>query len=168
MRKIVCFALILCCIAGILGCSADKKPPEDSVAVFYKKDKIAYGTSSGVIGQTYMHASGHEAEYAYLLNRYLKAAPGEGFAQTFPSGVSLIRFQLEGLTAKIILSDRIADFTGMELTIALTCLTQTVMSVTGCQEVIISASTKQLDGQNFVTLNRDSYLLLDSSGTIPD
>lgn len=165
MKRIVSFLLILCCFTGILGCSADKKPSENSVAVFYRKDKTTYGTSDGVIAETYIYSSGHEAEYAYLLNQYLKATPGEGFAQTFPSGVTLIQFKLEGLTAKVILSDRIADYSGMELTIALTCLTQTVMSMTGCQEVIISASTKQLDGQNFVTLNRDSYLLTDSSGT---
>ena len=165
MKRILSFLLVFCCFTGILGCSADKQPPEDSVAVFYKKDKTTYGTSDGVIAATYIHTSGHEAEYAYLLNQYLKATPGEGFASTFPKGVSLIYFKLEGLTAKVILSDRIADLSGMELTIALTCLTQTVMSMTGCQEVIISASTKQLDGQNFVTLNRDSYLLIDNSGT---
>ncbi len=166
MKRIAAFLLILCCLAGILGCTAEKKTPEDSVAVFYKKEKTTYGTSNGVICETYMHTSGHKAEYAYLLNQYLKADPGEGFAQTFPNGVRLLQFKLEGLTAKVVLSDRIADFSGMELTIALTCLTQTVMSMTGCQEVIISASTKQLDGQNFVTLNRDSYLLIDSSGTV--
>ena len=166
MKRIVSFLLILCCFACILGCSSDKKTPEGSVAVFYKKDKTTYGSSDGVIAETYMHSSGHETEYVYLLNQYLKATPGEGFTQTFPGGVTLIHFKLEGLTAKVVLSDRIADFSGMELTIALTCLTQTVMSMTGCQEVIISASTKQLDGQNFVTLNRDSYLLVDSSGTV--
>ncbi len=168
MKRILSFLLILCCFAGILGCTTDKKPPENSVSVFYKKDKPTYGTSGGVIAETYMYAAGHEAEYAYLLNQYLKTTPGEGFAPTFPNGVTLIHFNLEGLTAKVVLSDRIAKLSGMELTIALTCLTQTVMSITGCQEVIISASTKQLDGQNFITLNKDSYLLIDNSGTVQD
>lgn len=163
MKKILSLFLAVCCLAGILGCTAERKTPEDSVAVFYKKDKTTYGTPDGVIAETYMHAAGHEKDYAYLLNQYLKADPGDGFSSTFPKGVTLIHFKLEGLTAKVVLSDRIADLSGMELTIALTCLTQTVMSMTGCQEVIISASTKQLDGQNFITLSQDSYLLIDNS-----
>ena len=51
----------------------------------------------------------------------------------------------------------------MELTIALTCLTRTVVSLTNCQEVIISAATVQLDGQNYITLTPDSFLFLDES-----
>ena len=93
------------------------------------------------------------------------STPEDGLTLPFPKGVSLVGFKLEGLTAKVIFSNRLADLTGMNLTIALICLTQTIMSVTGCQEVIISAASKQLDGQNFVTLNRDSYLLLDDSGS---
>lgn len=166
MKRILGFLLVLCCFASILGCTATKRTPDDSVSVFYKKEKITYGTSDGVIAETYMHAAGHEKEYAFLLNQYLKANPTEGFVSTFPRGVTMLGFRLEGLTAKVVLSDQIAELSGMDLTIALTCLTQTVMSMTGCQEVIISASTKQLDGQNFVTLNRDSYLLVDSSGTV--
>lgn len=168
MKRILSLFLAMCCFAGILGCTAEKKAPEDSVAVYYKRDKLTYGASDGVIAETYMPVGGHEKEYAFLLNQYLKANPGEGSSSPFPSGVTLIGFKLEGLTAKVVLSDRIAELSGMELTIALTCLTQTIMSMTGCQEVIISASTKQLDGQNFITLNRDSYLLIDSSGTVQD
>lgn len=165
MRKILCFLLAVCCFAGIFGCTSDHDKPENSVSVFFKREKTVYGTADGVIGETYLETAGRKADYAYLLNVYLQMPPGEGFAATYPKGVTMINFKLQGLTAKVVLSDQIAELTGMELTIALICLTKTVMSVTGCQEVIISATTKQLDGQNFVTLNKDSYLLLDDSGT---
>ena len=165
MKKILCILLALLCVAGTVGCTSEKETPENAVAVFYKRAKPVYGTADGVIAEIFMDASGHEKEYVYLLSQYLKATPGEGFTSPFPKGVSLVGFKLEGLTAKVILGDRIADLTGMDLTIALVCLTQTVMSLTGSREVIISAATKQLDGQNFVTLNRDSYLLLDNSGS---
>ena len=165
MKRVLCILLVVCCFAGIVGCTSKNDKPENSISVFFKREKTAYGTADGVIGETYLDAAGREKDYAYLLNVYLRMTPGEGFSTPFPKGVSMTGFKLEGLTAKVVLSDRIAELSGMELTIALTCLTQTVMSMTGCQEVIISATTKQLDGQNFVTLNADSYLLLDDSGT---
>ena len=165
MKKVLCIFLCLCCFTGILGCSAKNPAPEESVAVYYKREKPVYGTVDGVIGETYLDATGHENAYSYLLNQYLMATPGSGLSSPFPRGVSLVMFKLEGLTAKVILSNQLADLSGMDLSIALICLTQTIISMTGCQEVIISAASKQLDGQNYITLNRDSYLLLDDSGS---
>lgn len=161
MKKIFCFLLALCCLFSSFGCSKEAARPENSVAVYYKKATLSYGTADSVIATGYLDAAGKEKDYPYLLDQYLQAPPGDGFAVTFPAGVTLVSFKLEGLTAKIVLSDQIADFSGMDLTISLTCLTQTVMSLTGCQEVIIRAQSKQLNGQNYITLSKDSYLLLD-------
>ncbi len=164
MRKFLCFALILCCLFSIVGCSTKNTVSEDFVTVYFKREKPVYGTADSVIAATYLDASGRGNDYAYLLGKYLRTTPGNGLVSTFPKELFLFSFKQEGLTAKVVLSDQIAELTGMDLTISLTCLTQTVMSLTGCREVIISAATKQLDGQNFITLNRDSYLLIDNSG----
>jgi len=165
MKRVLCIFLCLCCFTGMIGCSAHRSAPENTVAVYYKREKPVYGTADGVIAEARLDSTDHENEHVYLRNQYLKSAPGEGLSLPFPSGVSLVGFKLEGLTAKVIFSNRLADLTGMDLTVALICLTQTIMSITGCHEVIISAASMQLDGQNFVTLNRDSYLLLDDSGS---
>ena len=164
MKRVLCIFLCLCCFVGMVGCSAHRSTPKNTVAVYYKREKPVYGTADGVIAEVQLDSTDHENEYVYLLNQYLMSTPEDGLTLPFPKGVSLVGFKLEGLTAKVIFSNRLADLTGMNLTIALICLTQTIMSVTGCHEVIISAASMQLDGQNFVTLNRDSYLLLDDSG----
>ena len=164
MRKLLCSALIFCCLFGICACADDNAVPEDSVTVYFKREKPVFGTADGIIGTTYLEAEGHMQDHTYLLNKYFRTVPDAGFVSAFPKGLAIISFKQEGLTAKVVLTDCIADLSGMELTIALVCITQTVMSLTGCQEVIISAYSRQLDGQNFITLNRDSYLLLDNSG----
>lgn len=162
MRKIICILLVLCSFLCLFGCTPEP-PPEDSVEVYYKRAQVNYGTADGVIAPTYMSTAGHGGDYAYLLVKYFRTAPGEGFVTTYPGNLSVVSIDMAGLTAKIVLSDEITELTGMDLTIALTCLTQTLMSWTDCQEVIVSANTQQLDGQNFITLNRDSYLLIDNS-----
>lgn len=166
MKKIQCILLVLCCLSGLIGCNRAESIPEQSVTVYYKKAIPTYGTESGVIAEAYLDADGHENDYTYLLDQYLRSSPGGDFDATFPSGVSLVSFQLEALTAKVILNSHIANYSGMDLTIALTCLTRTIMSLTGCQEVIISASGTLLNGESFVTLNKDSFLLVDNSGAV--
>ena len=164
MRNILCILLIICSLLGITGCHNTAPAYESSVMVYFKTSKPNYGAEDGFIAATYMDSAGHEDDYLYLLNQYLRSTPTEGFAETFPNSVSLISFQLDALTAKVILNSNITNYSGIDLTIALTCLTKTIMSLTGCQEVIISARGALLNGESFITLNQDSFLLIDNSG----
>ena len=164
MKKLLCFLLVLTCLLGLVACAQNEETPEPSVTVYYKRTTPTYGEADSVIAATQLLSSGKEDDIPYLIRKYLARTPGEGFESPFRQGVTLISFKLEGLTAKVVLSNEIADLTGMNLTIALVCLTQTVVSLTDCEEVIISANTRRLDGQNFITLSRDSYLLVDDSG----
>ena len=163
MRKFLCILLALSCVLGICGCQKEEKIPDNAVAVYYKIANYDYDAEDGMIGQSYLDTAGHEEDYSYLLNAYLQAAPGEGFAPTFPDGVSIVRFRLETMTANVILSSHIKACKGMDLTIALSCLTKTIISMTGCTEVIFSAEDTLLYGEKFITLNADSFLLADDS-----
>ena len=162
MKKAICILLILCCFSAIVGCTAKDVSSENSVTVYYKREQPTYGSDDSIIAACHLNMDDNTQNYNYVLEKYLRATPMEGFVSPFPTGLSLISFKLEGLTAKVMLGDLIAELTGIDLTIALTCLTQTIMSLTGCHEVIISAFSKELDGQKFITLSRDSYLLLDN------
>ena len=164
MKKLLSVILVLCLMLSIAGCAREPEIPEDSYTVYYQLKNPTYGTMDSVVAPTYLLASGRGDDISYLLRKYLASTPGEGFVSPFPHTVTLISFKLEGPTAKVILSNQIAQLSGIELTVALICLTRTVMDLTDCREVIISANTALLAGQNYITLNRDSFLLLDDSG----
>ena len=153
---------------SLAACKETEENPEPSVTVYYKRAVPTYGEADSVIAATQLLSSGREDDIAYLIRKYLASTPGEGYESPFPQGVTLISFQLDGLTAKVVLSNEIADLFGMNLTVALTCLTQTIMSLADCEEVIISANTRRIDGQNFITLSRDSYLLVDDTAPTQD
>lgn len=145
------------------GCNNTSETLQDPVIVYYKRSEVSYGASDSVISQSYIDAAGHKDDYAYLLNLYLANENSDVFDQTFPKNTTLVSIKMDALTAKIVLSDSFTSLTGIDLTIACACLTQTVISLTNCQEVIISAKNAKLDGQSFITLSQDSYLLLDES-----
>ena len=161
MRKLLCLLLALFCVLGMFDCKKEEKIPENAVAVYYKIANYDYDAEDGMIGKSYLDAADHEEDYSCLLNAYLQTAPGEGFASTFPKNLSIVRFRLETMTANVILSPHIKECKGMDLTIALSCLTKTIISMTGCTEVIFSAEDTLLYGEKFITLNADSFLLAD-------
>lgn len=164
MKQIFALCLILLLIP-LAGCQDKTTQPEEPVTVYYKLATPTHGTENSVIAPTTIEGKGHEDDYFYLLSRYLKGSGDPLFARTFPRGTTLVSFKLDALTAKIVLSDRFSSLSGMDLTIACVCITRTVMEMTGCQEVIISANTTKLDGEKYITLSADSYLLIDNVGT---
>ena len=163
MKRLLCLTLVIATLFMFSGCQNDNKPPQSTVTVYYKAANITFLTQDGVVAPYDLDATGHETDNSFLLNAYLTGQVPDGFVATFPAGTTLKSLNLDGLTAKIVLDDAFATLKGLDLSIACACLTRTVISLTGCHEVIISAETTQLDGKNFITLTQDSYLLLDTS-----
>lgn len=164
MKKIFCIILVIT-IMTCTACQIESEKPLSTITVYYKASELTFGSAEGVITPYALDATGHKDDIEYLLNAYFSKIPSGNCADTFPAGTRVVSISLDALTAKVVLCDEFAKIGDLDLTIACACLTQTVISLTGCQEVIISAETAQLDGNNFITLSRDSYLLLDESGS---
>ena len=165
MNKILSLLLIFSCICCLFGCQEAPEVPDNAVTVYYKRAAFTYGTEDSVIAPSYIVPANPENDLTNLLKEYLTAVPADGFVSPFPLGLSIVSFEVDALTAKIVLTDRIALLSGIDLILACSCLTQTIMGLTDCHEVIISAESKLLDGEKFITLNQNSYLLLDKSAT---
>lgn len=163
MKRLIILCLVLLLIP-LAGCQKDTTQFEHPVTVYYRRAEPTHGAANSVIASTMIEGTGHENDYSYLLSRYLKGSDDPLFARTFPRGTTLVSFKLDALTAKIVLGYHFSSLSEMDLTIACVCLTRTVMELTGCQEVIISAESTKLNGQNFIILSADSYLLLDTVG----
>ena len=163
MKRILVILLLISVTVAFAACENDGKHSESTVIVYYKSASTTYGTADGVIAPYELDATGHESDIAYLLNAYFSEPVSDLHTATYPRLTQLVSLELDGLTAKITMNDDFAKLTGLNLSLACSCLTQTVISLTGCQEVIISAQNMKLDGQYFITLSRDSYLLLDES-----
>lgn len=164
MKRFLSFLLLIAVFLTFSACQQKPEEPEYTVTVYYKSAAITYGTANGVIAPYSLDATDHENDIRYLLNAYFSVPRSDQYDATFPPNTQLVNLELDGLTAKIILNDEFAKLTGLNLSLACACVTQTVISLTGCREVIISTLNAKLDGQNFITLSSDSYLLLDQSG----
>jgi len=163
MKRILILFLVLL-LVPLTGCQNQSSQLEHPVTVYYKRAEPTHGTADSVIASTWMEGKDHEKDYSHLISQYLKGANEPNFAPTFPRGTTLVSLKLDALTAKIVLDDHFSSLSGMDLTIACVCLARTVMELTGCQEVIISAKTTKLNGENFIILSADSYLLTDTVG----
>lgn len=66
-------------------------------------------------------------------------------------------------TASIVLSTQITKLTGIELTLACSCLSLTLFELTKCNSVEISVDGQMLAGQPSVLIHRDDLIFVDNT-----
>ena len=162
MRKLLSILLCLALLLPILGCTEENQP-EKPVNFYYRRAEIAYKDDSGVIAAEQRESAGHEGDIRYLLFAYFDGPLSDQFRQVFPENLSVISLHYAENTAKITLSFHLAQLSGMDLTIACACLTMTIIELTGVESVQISAAGALLDEYQSITMDKDCFLLLDSS-----
>ena len=170
MKKWLCLFLIFALCLPLLGCKPEPNDIEDPVNFYYRRsaDSITYGKADGVIAAEQREGYGHRDDPAYLIALYLKGPAGTGMNRTFPKGVELVKFSVEGNCAYVTVSDFFSTLTGMNLTLACACLTLTVCELTGAQQVTVSTVNTLLDGNRTVTMTPEDLLFLDENDSVVD
>ena len=96
-----------------------------------------------------------------ILQTYLKGPKSSDLTTPFPEETALIRFSTDQASAQIVLSESFSKLTGIDLTLACTCICLTVHELTGYSNVIISAQNTLLDGRKTIDMNANDIILQD-------
>ena len=160
MKKLLCAVLPLLLL--LCGCQSEPKLKQP-VRFHYPNAQISYGTETGLIGSE--QREGSDMDTAQLLNVYLQGPSDLELTNPFPKGTSLISLSQQGTTLTLTLSNRYADLSGIDLSLANACLAKTAMELTGAREVVIRCESKPLDGDDSVRLTADTLILYDESKT---
>ena len=156
-----CISLFIICLtlfaAGCKNGSVINLP----IKFYYPNATLSYGTQEGLFSNELREGSNKTAQES--ISEYLKGPSDHAFSNPFPTNTILLEYELKDDTAYLILSDNYAQLTGLDLSIANTCLSMTVLELTGALSVSISCESARLDGQTSVIMNQYSALLYDSS-----
>lgn len=163
MKRAICLLLSLSLAFCFCGCTAREKKLEAPVKFYYPRAETVYGMTDGVIAWEWRESDGHERDYFYLVEQYLKGPQSQAFTWKFSSNVRLKKLQIIGPSARIVLNDFASLLTGLDLMIACACLTATVSEITGVRSVTIQAENTLLDGKVNISMTRGQILLWDES-----
>ncbi len=168
MKQIIILILTLILCLALTACNQNNQEEQKPVTFYYQASTIDYSNPNGILASEIREAANHETDYAYLITQYLAGPQTAECTFPFPDGTKLESFDV--LTGKInvILSNEISQLTGHKLTIACTCLSKTLLELTGLDAVTISANGKLLDGVPSITMTKDDFTLTDNNAYIPD
>ena len=162
MKQLSVFVLVVTLIGALVGCN-NEKAPGVPVKYYYPNAAISYGKENGLI--SYETREGKDKTTEAVIQNYLTGPQSSDYTNPFPSNTVLISYQMQNSTASVVLSDGYASLSGLDLSIANTCLSMTIFELTGAISVTIQCESALLDGNETVELNQYSALLYDSSKT---
>ncbi len=161
MKRWLWILPVICCLLSC--CARQDREITDPVTFYYPRVEPIYGQSDGLIAAQTRSADGDPLDYVYLLSKYLRGPQDDTLTSPFPKGIKLISLRVDGSTVYVTLNDVIASLSGMDLTLACSCLTLTVGGLTQCDTVVIQGENSLLDGSRAIVMRPDSLLLYDSS-----
>lgn len=160
MKRFVVTLLVLIILTCCCACTNDdvRKP----VNFYYLSNPVDYNTSSGVVSPEIRDGEGYENDLASILSLYLNGPESEEYASPFPNGTEINRLTLDLQYADIEFNSAFSSLTGHDLTIACVCMSKTVIELTQCQAVRISAVGSQLNGNDYIEMTEENFLFIDN------
>lgn len=163
MRKLICYITAGVLIILSTGCNKAPDLNSNTVVFYYIYNEIEYGTSSGVITPTIVETQEDTGDYEKLLKRYFRGSTNYDCISPFPAGITLEELQIYHDKAQILLSPHLATISGSQLTIALACLTRTVIEMSNVKTVEIRIQNNQINGADSLTLSLNNFTYFDDT-----
>ena len=160
MKKWICCLLTALFVVSFSGCQKEA-PAQEGPAFYYCATDVSFSMGSKTILPE-CRSDAQSGTLESLLSLYLDGPTSEQLRSPFPNGLRVTDAYAENETLYIQLNDTFADLTGLELTMACSCLCLTGLAISDANTVVISAENSLLDGQKSITMNVDTLLLLDT------
>lgn len=161
MKKfLVCIsAMLIICI--LFACGSNHENFEKPVNFYYRTAAVTYNNEQAVIAAEVRDGAALDQDLNNILMQYLTGPVSDEFISPFPAGVTVESLQIDAQHVRIILSKPFDTLSGIQLTLACTCLSNTVMELADCQSVEISVADALLDGKESIIIDRQAILLMD-------
>lgn len=161
MKKTLSTLIAIVIVSSLFGCNSENRSTVTPFTFYYRTRDINYNSPDGVIAAETVDLKTNVDDYEHILIQYLKGARSNACISPFPAGTTLEEFSLKKDNARVVLSPHLAMLSDSELVIACICLARTLFDITDVPAVQIYAKDSLLNGEQFITINRDSFELRD-------
>lgn len=158
MKRMIC--LLLSGVLLLVCCGCAKKTPvqQDGIVFYYPNAQLTFQPGSSIYGSE-VRSLATPDNWAQVLNIYFLGPEGEHLTSPFPSGLTVKKTIMTKDTIYITVSDHLTELSGLDMTIACSCLTLTAMALSGVERVVINAENALLDGQKKISMDKNNLLL---------
>lgn len=159
------FYCVLLVLVLLPGCAA-KMPtesPAQQIDLFYCRVEPAYGTLDGLLAAESCDWQVTDGDYLSLMQRYLEGPVSPELESPFPANAEFLDITVQSQCANVTVNAAIAALQGIDLTIALSAVSKTMLQFSEIQSVRFTAQNILLGGQESLLFTQESLVLYDDS-----
>lgn len=166
MKRMIALVLSALLLFGCVGCGQGaNRDLKDPVTFYYLTDPELDSSFDSSFVTEIHEGSSYAQDRIALLNFYFEGPYTEGAISPFPKKLRAITIDQPGKAVQLLLSDEITTLTGLDLTLACACLSQTVFALYDCKAVEIRCESGQIDGKEFIRIDAENLIFHDSVHT---
>lgn len=163
------FTIFLSIVLLLFFCSCSKSEQEfeDPANFYYPNKDVSYGVENGVISFETQETSHIKNDLYQLLDRYLKGPNDISMRCPISSDVTVEEITAGNNSITIVFSQEFTKLSGIDLTLASTCLGMTLLDYTQADYIEIRVRDALLEGSESIVIAKDDLLFTDNL-LIPD
>lgn len=161
MKRLTAFLLAAALCAGLFGCAQQEL--RSPISFYYCRTEPDFSGADGVIAPEVRELAGIEDDLDAILKLYFQGPVSRDLESLLPRECPVPQWRIDGDTMYLHFAPELADLSGVELTLAATCVTRTFLPMTGCTKLIFTAEDRRLNGEAALELTLDDLYLRDDS-----
>ena len=163
MKRFCTLPLVFVLVLSLVACGKSDKELQVPVKFYYLNDEIGYGVDDGVISFEEREAAQIQNDLYALVQSYLLGPENAQLSRAVPASVCVEAVQSDQDTIILTLSPEFARLSGIDLTLACSCLSMTLLDYTNAQTVQIQVTDSLLAEGESITMTREDILLVDGA-----
>ena len=163
MKRLLACLLVLAIAFGMCACAGKDDEIQKPVNFYYLGLLDAKDDFENIVIAEVREGYGYEDSTLALINLYLFGPKSEEFTNPFPEDVTVHSLSVESEKVSIVLTKQFAQLTGLDLTLACSCLCLTLLELYDADTVQIAAAGALLAGRDTLTFDKNDLVLTDIS-----
>lgn len=162
MKRILCFILVLTILALGSGCDKNSDNFKMPANFYYRNASVAFFEDDSIIAFEVRETAAQKDNLVDLINTYLDGPISHELVSPFPSGLTVISTEQKDDTLILTFNKVFSTLSGLDLTVACSCICATVTALTGCTTVEIKTEGQRPDNVISIVLSNEDLLFTDS------
>ena len=133
------------------GCGRTSENFEQPANFYYKSTDVSFFEEDSVISPEIRETARFNGNMLDTVNAYLQGPVSDKLTSPFPTGLKAVKLTTDESNAQLHLNEESLSLSGLDATIAYSCLCATVTELTGCETVDIHLENS--DGVTVQTLH---------------
>lgn len=163
VMRYVAFLLLFLFPLSLAACVPSVPDPEVPANFYYRRTEPDYDTVDGMIAPERRDIAGIEDDLKAMLQSYFDGPENSGLSSPFPKNLTVEHVWKQDTGLLLDLSPEFQTMSGIDLTIACACISMTCFDLTQVETIRFRVPGQLLNGQNVLSISRDSLHLYDNS-----